>query len=274
MKDERKKKGERENNNNNKKSNKRIRTGDYVSLVYKLDAKKYQCGPCGKDFVRKDSLKQHCKSKKHLKPVGNCMDSPLDAISLDNEDTGVNSDAVALEGENQDVDCISSDSDASFDNNTDLDGEDDGVVFKDSNGDLLERFTSRFNMMEETMEEGDNNLDSLAYADMMAIPGALPTFPFPNIQTMVLHAFVHGDDDPVSRRMLKKVLYLLEVILQLKVDSLSSSTPFELPKLDALINYSDRKNNDVPQFKTSSATVEKHQRKVNATASSDTIATT
>ncbi|SAM08326.1 hypothetical protein [Absidia glauca] len=206
----------------NNKSNKRIRTGDYVSLVYKLDAKKYQCGPCGKDFVRKDSLTQHCKSKKHLKTVGNCMDSPLDAISSDNEDTGVNSDAVALEGEYQDVDCISFDSDASFDNNTDLDGEDDD----DDNDDLLGRFTSRFNLMEETVEEGDNNLDSLAYADMMAIPRALPTFPFPNIQTMVLHAFVHGDDDPVSRRMLKKVLYLLEVILQLKVDSLWNRVVF------------------------------------------------
>jgi hypothetical protein len=78
-----------------------------------------------------------------------------------------------LEGENQDVDFISSDSDASFDNNTDLDGEDD------DDDDLLGRFTSRFNITEKTVDEGDSNLYSLAYACMMAIPGELPTFPFP-----------------------------------------------------------------------------------------------
>ncbi|SAM08389.1 hypothetical protein [Absidia glauca] len=89
------------NSNNNNLFNKRIKTGDFVINVYKLDAKKYQCGPCGKDFARKESLNRHYNSKKHMKIVGDCMDSPLDAISVDKEDTGANSDAVALEGKSR-----------------------------------------------------------------------------------------------------------------------------------------------------------------------------
>ncbi|SAL99752.1 hypothetical protein [Absidia glauca] len=96
---------------------------------------------------------------------------------------------------------------------------------------------------------GSHSIDpsELASADIERLMGRSGTYPFPNIQSMVLHALVNGDHDMLLERMIKKILYAITAILEVKAHS---GDQFELPKLDAIINFQQRKSNSVPSFPT------------------------
>jgi hypothetical protein len=68
---------------------------------------------------------------------------------------------------------------------------------------------------------------------------------------------VNGDHDMISERMLKKIMYTIEVILKLKI--MSDSDPFGksfvLPRLDAILNYRKRKSNKIPVFDTKEVSI-------------------
>ncbi|SAM02984.1 hypothetical protein [Absidia glauca] len=51
---------------------------------------------------------------------------------------------------------------------------------------------------------------------------------------MILHALVNGDQDRLSERMVKKIMYTIAAILKVK-DHVGEG--FKLPKVDAIINY-------------------------------------
>ncbi|CAO3588554.1 unnamed protein product, partial [Absidia cylindrospora] len=75
-----------------------------------------------------------------------------------------------------------------------------------------------------------------------------------NFQTLILVAFINGDDDMVSRREMKKVLCLVKLIV--KINSMARAAGAEdiiLPALDYPCKYSSRKRNNIPSIETTEA---------------------
>ncbi|OAD65403.1 C2H2-type zinc finger transcription factor [Phycomyces blakesleeanus NRRL 1555(-)] len=71
---------------------------------------------------------------------------------------------------------------------------------------------------------------------------------FLDLQSMVLLAFVDGNNDMVSRRILKKILFTISLVLKLHKKAIQKKFPFKLPRLDALLNYQTRKKSKIPVF--------------------------
>ncbi|CAO3599414.1 unnamed protein product [Absidia cylindrospora] len=75
-----------------------------------------------------------------------------------------------------------------------------------------------------------------------------------NFQTLILVAFINGDDDMVSRREMKKVLCLVKLIV--KINSMAraaSADDIILLALDYPCKYSSRKRNNIPSIETTEA---------------------
>ncbi|KAI9244212.1 hypothetical protein EDC94DRAFT_667540 [Helicostylum pulchrum] len=70
--------------------------------------------------------------------------------------------------------------------------------------------------------------------------------PYRNMASFLLHALFFGDEDLASERSIKKIMYAMELLLELKEEN-SSLT---LPAPDAILNYQNRIKNRIPVFKT------------------------
>ncbi|KAI9028882.1 hypothetical protein CLU79DRAFT_736546 [Phycomyces nitens] len=77
-----------------------------------------------------------------------------------------------------------------------------------------------------------------------------PFFPFQNLQTLVLQAFVDGDDSMISVSMLTKIMYTINLLFELKKKADEAKAEFKLPKVGTLLNYQHNKFNKVPLFPT------------------------
>jgi hypothetical protein len=58
--------------------------------------------------------------------------------------------------------------------------------------------------------------------------------PFPNLQSLLLLAYVHCCDDMVSRRMLKKQLQMMTLMIALAQHAFKNDLPFQLPTINYL----------------------------------------
>ncbi|OAD75367.1 C2H2-type zinc finger transcription factor [Phycomyces blakesleeanus NRRL 1555(-)] len=76
------------------------------------------------------------------------------------------------------------------------------------------------------------------------------THPFKDIQTMILLALVDGDNDMISRIMLKKILFTINLLLKIHEEAIRKDISFKLSWLDALWNYQTRKGINIPIFKS------------------------
>jgi len=72
--------------------------------------------------------------------------------------------------------------------------------------------------------------------------------PFPNLQTMVLMALVDGDNDMISRRILKKILFTINMLFTIKDRADHDNVSFKLPTLNSLLNFQHNKKNKIPVF--------------------------
>lgn len=70
--------------------------------------------------------------------------------------------------------------------------------------------------------------------------------PYRNMASFLLHALFFDDEDLASERSIKKIMYAMELLLELKEEN-SSLT---LPAPDAILNYQNRIKNRIPVFKT------------------------
>lgn len=145
-------------------------------------------------------------------------------------------------------------------NNIDGDQSDDN--YESARSFVSGRFRSIMNI-----DESGLNVESAAHTDAEALNELMSTweassnvewnhfvdgnYPFTTPQNLVMQALVDGDDDQLSRRQLKKLLYTMNLLLNLKEDAMKSNRKFDLPKLDNLWNFQTRKGNDIPVIKTS-----------------------
>jgi hypothetical protein len=74
-------------------------------------------------------------------------------------------------------------------------------------------------------------------------------YPFKDICTMILHSYLYGDDKVVSIKDAKKLLFTINLILNV-YDKVENKEGFKLPAVDNILNYHQRKSNRVPIFPT------------------------
>ncbi|KAL0080422.1 hypothetical protein F4703DRAFT_1931386 [Phycomyces blakesleeanus] len=74
------------------------------------------------------------------------------------------------------------------------------------------------------------------------------THQFLDLQSMVLLAFVDGNNDMISCRILKKILLTISFVFKLHKEAIQKKSLFKLSRLDALLNYQTRKKSKISVF--------------------------
>ncbi|KAI8329824.1 hypothetical protein BC941DRAFT_191523 [Chlamydoabsidia padenii] len=131
---------------------------------------------------------------------------------------------------------------------------------EDHDADQMNFFINRF----DALEYMTNDTECIAEEDVEHFARGLGgAHPFPDIQSMVLQSFINGDDDVISERLLKKILYMINILMMVKDQYTEEKMEFRLPRLDALINFMKRKRNNIPIFPATTLTIEnKDEEKV------------
>ncbi|KAL0084967.1 C2H2-type zinc finger transcription factor [Phycomyces blakesleeanus] len=119
-----------------------------------------------------------------------------------------------------------------------------------------------FNMASSTINSNEeSDLPTLAFEDCQSLldfsaasgewnQSVPPFFPFQNLQTLVLQAFVDGDNSMISVSMLTKVIYIINLLFELKKRADETKADFKLSKVGTLLNYQHNKFNKVSLFLT------------------------
>lgn len=103
----------------------------------------------------------------------------------------------------------------------------------------------------------DNDVSNLAETDIDEVMADWRRLSVPSLASKILHALVSGDHDMVSARDLRKILYVIKVMLDLK-EKLGGDVT--LPKLDSILSYKRRRGNKIPQFPTKVVSETSHHR--------------
>ncbi|KAL0097153.1 hypothetical protein J3Q64DRAFT_1857203 [Phycomyces blakesleeanus] len=119
-----------------------------------------------------------------------------------------------------------------------------------------------FNMASLTINSNmESDLPTLAFEDCQSLldfsaasgewnRSMPPFFPFQNLQTLVLQAFVDGDNSMISVSMLTKIMYTINLLFELKKRADEDKAEFKLPKVGTLLNYQHNKFNKISLFPT------------------------
>ncbi|KAI8336858.1 hypothetical protein EDC96DRAFT_578892 [Choanephora cucurbitarum] len=73
-------------------------------------------------------------------------------------------------------------------------------------------------------------------------------YPFSNIESMIVHVLMNGDNDMISERMMKKILFLLKLVLLIAEKTFRDNRRVRLPSLNELMRYQENKRSKIPVF--------------------------
>lgn len=171
--------------------------------------------------------------------------------------------------EDDDSDSISSDSSC-----TDERYSSDGNASSSEETSSIELATnfmsSRFRAL-PNMRRSEVDIDNTARQDAEILRGMVPNFdvsdvewnksvdgnyPYGTPQNAIMQALVNGDDNQFSRDQLEKILYALNMILDLQEEAIKKNIKFVLPKLDNLWKFQTRENNNIPIIEATEKKVE------------------
>ncbi|KAI8326027.1 hypothetical protein EDC96DRAFT_593591 [Choanephora cucurbitarum] len=79
-----------------------------------------------------------------------------------------------------------------------------------------------------------------------------PFLPFGNVESMVMHALMNGDNDMILERMMKKILYAFKLILVIAEKAFRDRRRVRLPTLNELMRYQDNITNKILVFPSQS----------------------
>ncbi|KAL0076383.1 C2H2-type zinc finger transcription factor [Phycomyces blakesleeanus] len=216
------------------------------------------CSLCGKDFDRVWNLQRHL-TKYHKQTTNTAKPT-----APDHNDDSVNKDLHVesdLEDDNSsDVDDMNSDGD---DNVSEIElNASESIIEMDEDTSPFESPSPDNHLymhIRNSMLSSASNTSSSLDADLNLLREATrshttwnqyisDTHLFPDLQSMVLLAFVDGNNNMISRRILKKILFTISLVLKLHEEAIQKKSLFKLPRLDALLNYQTRKKSKIPVF--------------------------
>ncbi|OBZ80562.1 hypothetical protein A0J61_11389, partial [Choanephora cucurbitarum] len=65
---------------------------------------------------------------------------------------------------------------------------------------------------------------------------------------MIMHVFMNGDNDMISERMMKKILFLSKLVLLIAKNAFKDNRRVRLPSLNELMRYQENKRSKIPAF--------------------------
>lgn len=202
---------------------------------FRLDDSSRKCPLCAKTFQRNAPLKAHLMKKHSISE--NCLYKFVNSISQETDD-----------GENETFTDIEYGDDISDEENDDDEEEVEqrNFLYDSISGYMRATTEDSSSDIEQGVEALDQAID-LEYDWNRFLDSC---HPFGNLQTMVMHCLVDGDNDMISERILKKILFAINIIVKLKETSINNETSFRMPKLDALVKFQTRLGNKIPVFDT------------------------
>ncbi|KAI8352919.1 hypothetical protein BD560DRAFT_218667 [Blakeslea trispora] len=83
-----------------------------------------------------------------------------------------------------------------------------------------------------------------------------PFMPFNTVESMILHVLMNGDNDMISERMMKKILYAFKLVLIVAEKAFKDRRRVRLPTLNKLMRYQNNIRNEIPVFPSKSVVVD------------------
>ncbi|CAO3599404.1 unnamed protein product [Absidia cylindrospora] len=231
-------------------------------------SKTYECGACVVSFTRQRNLKYHMK---RFPPEGTNNGGNMVA---DHETEVLASGADLDDAPSDDGVDVLADLDGDQVGASECEGtsESEGTSEGEETGECEETtealggpetaydvYMSRFQVIAQGHMDG-LDIENAADIDEEMVDDNDPFYPFFDMQTLVLHAFMFGDDDMVSRRKMKNILYLITLMVKLSKKVEADGKTFKLPALDALYNYGNRVKNRIPEVTGSSSGTDSIQK--------------
>ncbi|KAI7890759.1 uncharacterized protein EV154DRAFT_481888 [Mucor mucedo] len=236
------------------------------------------CAECRKTIVSQN-IKRHCRTTGQQKAMSANVtpitpsnisisedNDPELIVELSDENIQVSEDLLlnSIEDQYNEEDIeISSENDDN-DSDDELESEKEEINESTLNDSATEFFVGRFSAVQNEANTEDATNDINTFNGMVPIWEASSGvewnnfvqshYPFNTTQKFVLQALVNGDDDQLSRRQSKKMIYTMNLLLKLKDNAVEDNRSFELPALDNLWNFQSRKGNNIPVFKTDTET--------------------
>ncbi|KAL0097661.1 hypothetical protein J3Q64DRAFT_1694071 [Phycomyces blakesleeanus] len=217
--------------------------------------KKYQCNLCQILTVYTSLV----GFKKHLNKITLHKDSST-AVSVDLEnngkiESGFTELEIVIENHMDYYDSCSSDEEDQYENNprlteaktSDADNKiTDSAIHMETHMRVLESFSTSMNDYAAGVTVSKSSHQSIE--DIFILPSDIS--PFKSKAEFILHVLFHGDEDLASERLIKKIMYAMEMLLEVHK---SARKRIEFSKPDAVINFHLRAKNNVLVFKTSTA---------------------
>ncbi|OAD68830.1 hypothetical protein PHYBLDRAFT_149841 [Phycomyces blakesleeanus NRRL 1555(-)] len=108
-------------------------------------------------------------------------------------------------------------------------------------------FSSAAAADEVSMTDDNSEIPEEVFETIGVVNDSTSCYPFCNLQTMILFAFINGDNDMIFQQMLKKILLAMNLIIKIQQETPIGRT-FKLSHLDAFLNYQARKKSKTPVF--------------------------
>ncbi|CAO3600929.1 unnamed protein product [Absidia cylindrospora] len=169
----------------------------------------------------------------------------------DDNDEGINFDDDDAPLDSGDSDSDQSVLDLSFDNASDADAEDTD----DNSDDPMYRGLHQFATMPDTSVNSGPQVDDAPTVIDQWHTETSGTAPFRDLQSMLLLALVHGDEDILSERLLGKVVYAMSLMIKIKEDCTANGKTFKMPAVDYITDFHSRQRNEIPEFETTAEIV-------------------
>ncbi|KAL0097318.1 C2H2-type zinc finger transcription factor [Phycomyces blakesleeanus] len=219
-------------------------------LNFSINSDVFTCSECEKEFKKPWLLKRHSK----VHHISNQMAT----------NTVLNKpDQAELIVENTIPDANAFDYLSDEDDSSSIGDEEDNIV--DEKNDIVNNFfdiemnsNPVFNAFSDmffsaaaadkvSMADNNSEIPEDVFETIGTINDPTSCYPFCDLQTMILFAFINGDYDMISQQMLKKILLAINLIIKIQQETLIGRT-FKLPRLDAFLNYQTRKKSKMPVF--------------------------
>ncbi|OAD68748.1 C2H2-type zinc finger transcription factor [Phycomyces blakesleeanus NRRL 1555(-)] len=219
-------------------------------LNFSINSGVFTCSECKKEFEKPWLLKRHSKVH-HISnqmATNTVLDKPEQA-ELIVENTIPDANAFDYLSDEDDSSSIRDEEDNIVDEENDI--VDNFFDIEMNSNPVFNAFSDMFSSAaaadEVSMTDNDSEIPEEVFGTIGAINDPTSCYPFCNLQTMILFAFIDGDNDMISQLMLKKILLAMNLIIKIQQETPIERT-FKLSRFDALLNYQARKKFKMPVF--------------------------
>ncbi|KAL0081728.1 C2H2-type zinc finger transcription factor [Phycomyces blakesleeanus] len=219
-------------------------------LNFSINSGVFTCSECEKEFEKPWLLKRHSKVHyiSNQMATNTVLDEPEQA-ELIVKNTIWDANAFDYSSDEDDSSSIGDEKDNIVDEENDI--VNNFFDIEMNSNPVFNAFSDMFSSAaaadEVSMTDDDSEILEEDFETIGTVNDPTSCYPFRNLQTMILFAFIDRDNDMISQRMLKKILLAMNLIIKIQQETPIGRT-FKLPRLDALLNYQARKKFKMPVF--------------------------